>query len=147
MTRNQRIVGTVIFSGDFDSDVEGAAAELSRHGIKCFRMPEKFRPLLYLPRDDFMEVSIEVSSTDWNELSDAEQNNIVNEFWQEVRTIVGPYGADADSFGPATADSISFEDVFDRKLLVDDEALQAEIDKIENEMMCGVERARAWGRL
>jgi len=141
------VTGLVSFSGELDPDVEGAMAELRRHGFGVVRMPEKFRPLLHLPRDDFVEVATtaNLSSDDYDKLT-AHERKIIEEFWGKVRAIADRYGGDADNFGPVQPGELPFAIVFG-ELVSDDAKLAAEIEKRDDEMMIAVERARAWGRL
>lgn len=145
--QRRKVTGLVVFSGELDPDVEGATAELRQHGFEVVRMPEKFRRLLLHPRDDFAEVAktVRLSSDDWEKLTAAEQK-ILNEIWDEARKIAARYGAEVDSFGPAQPGEQPFEVEFG-ELAKDDAKLAAEIEKIDSDMMMGVERARAWGRL
>jgi hypothetical protein len=128
----KRITGLVIFAGDGAPDVAGAVAELERHGFEVIRMPEKFRPLLHLPGDDFAQV--------WKPAA-TEEHGVVCEIMEQAREIVAAFGGSADSFGPARPDELPFIDLFDRAVLTDDTALAAEIERI------AIERVRAWGRV
>jgi hypothetical protein len=49
-------VAQVVFDGDLELDVDGAAVALRRAGYTVHRMPEKYRPYLPKPHDDSLEV-------------------------------------------------------------------------------------------
>jgi hypothetical protein len=84
------------FSGDCDPDLEGATAALRQRGFEVLRLPEKFRPLLWHPRDDCLEVSIDAGSSDPSTLMD------------EVSELVDRFGAEANDFGVCGPDHVPF---------------------------------------
>jgi len=73
-----KTVGTIVFSGDMNPDPDGCEAALREAGYEVTRMPERFKKLMSVPGDEFLEA---------------------------MKVIVEPFGADADDFGefdPAT---------------------------------------------
>jgi hypothetical protein len=101
-----RLTAIVIFTGDLDPDPEAAAEALRKAGYEVAKMPEKFRPLLAHPRDDFFEVTKPVV---------CDLKDIMNEadiMMDELNKLVDRYGAIADDCGPIDVDHIPFASVF-----------------------------------
>jgi len=98
-----KIMATIVFSGDLNPDPDAAAVALRKAGYEVRRMPEKFRPTLAHPRDDFIEALIE---------SDGSDDKIVDAIWKEIDTIVDQYGALCPQCGFVAANYIPFSDVF-----------------------------------
>jgi hypothetical protein len=85
-----KTVGTIVFSGDMNPDPDGCEAALREAGYEVTRMPERFKKLMSVPGDEFLE-AMKVGTTD--------------AICAELNAIVEPFGADADDFGefdPAT---------------------------------------------
>jgi len=147
--RRRKVTGTVIFSDGCNPDVEGAMAELRRHGFAVLRMPEKFRPLLYAPKDDFAQVwkPADLSSDDYGKLP-ADEQEIVLAIMDEANDIVACFGAAADSFGPAQPGELPFVEVFGEEIVSDDAKLVAEIEKRKGAVMNKRNRERAaWAKI
>ena len=98
-----RIGGYVAFSGDLEPDVDGAAIALRRVGFHVTRMPEKFRPLLAHPDDDFIEVAID--GTD--------DEKVIDSIMAEINAIVDRYDGLLDECGPIPSNRVPFEELFE----------------------------------
>ena len=114
MTKRQKVVATVIFSGeDPRRDVETTSVELQRAGFAVERLPEKFRPQLDLVHDDFLEITIgaELSSDENRKLTKADRE-IVNAIWAKAEAIAGRHGGDVDDVGVVERDHKPFDHLF-----------------------------------
>jgi hypothetical protein len=102
-----KIMATIVFTGDLDPDPDGAAAALRRAGYQVRRMPEKFRPTLAHPRDDFIEALIDIDI-------DSDGDKIIDAIWKEIDSIVDndQYAAMCIQCGFVAANYIPFSDVF-----------------------------------
>jgi hypothetical protein len=88
----------VIFSGEYENDVDGAASELQQAGYEVHRLPEKYRPYLAHPRDDFLEVVFTARDEDVAE--------------EEISAIAAKFGALCDGGGPAGPEYVPFAELF-----------------------------------
>ena len=114
MTKRQKVVGTVAFSGDMDErDPETASIELQRAGFEVERMPEKFRPHLLLVHDDFLEITIGADlSSDINRELTKDDWEIVHALWAKANAIVPPSGGNVDDVGVVERDHKPFDHLF-----------------------------------
>ena len=94
-----RLVAHICFSGDCDgpNDPAAAAVALCRHGFEVSLLPEKYRPLLAVPGDDFLEASKNVSAA-----GDDDVQGLIDGMWAEVERLVIPFGGDVFECGEAT---------------------------------------------
>jgi len=115
MTKRQKVVATVIFSGhDLDRrDPETASVELQEAGFAVERMPEKFRPHLQLVHDDFLEITIDADlSSNENRKLTADDWKIVYALWDKAKAIAGRHGGDVDEVGVVERDHKPFDHLF-----------------------------------
>ena len=101
----KRLKATVAFCGEMDPDPAGAAAELREAGYEVVMMPEKFRPRLAHPRDDFIEVTKRIVGDEVNRAMEIEMMH-------DVDTIVGRYGGMCDDCGHIDEDYVPFSHMF-----------------------------------
>jgi hypothetical protein len=95
----QKLMATVVFSGELDPDPAAAAAALREAGYEVVTMPEKFRSLLVHPRDDAMEVTKRIVGYEVKQAI---------EMMDDVNTIVYRYGAVCDECGPIDENHVQF---------------------------------------
>jgi hypothetical protein len=113
-----RLVACVAFSGDLKPNVSAAAVTLARCGYEVALMPERYRPLLGHPLDDFLEAFKRVRG---NEETIA---RATSGMMDEVNAIV-------DGFGGACHECGVAEDGYVAEFcgLTRDELSPAEVDK------------------
>jgi len=81
-----KIVGHIVFSGDFDDppDADAAEIELRKAGYTVVRMPERFRPLLCHPLDYVMQAIAEGAISD--------EDKVLRAVMDEIDHIVDGHG-------------------------------------------------------
>jgi hypothetical protein len=91
----KRLVACVAFSGDLNPNASAAAVALARQGYEVALMPERYRPLLCHPLDDFMEVFRHVRG-DEEAIARATSGMM-----DEVNAVVDAFGGSCFEAGPA----------------------------------------------
>jgi hypothetical protein len=102
------IVGHIVFSGDLSPNPDAAAIALRKAGYTVARMPERFRPRLYHPSDDFM-----LAST----------GGLVSDEYKVARAVIDEINAIVDGFGGTCdrcdidppAHALSFDELFEEQ--------------------------------
>jgi hypothetical protein len=99
------ILGWIAFSGDLDPDPDAAAVDLRKAGFTIIRLPARFRPRLYHPRDDFLQAVIGGTITD--------EEKTVGAVMHELNAIVSDYGGDCSECEVLPLDEVpSFDSWF-----------------------------------
>ena len=96
-----RLVACVAFSGDLNPNASAAAVALARQGYEVALMPERYRPLLCHPLDDFLEAFKRVRG---NEEAIAKATSGMMD---EVNAIVDAFGGDCFESGAIEDDYIA----------------------------------------
>ena len=96
-----RLVACVAFSGDLNPNASAAAVALARQGYEVALMPERYRPLLCHPLDDFLEAFKRVRG---NEEVIAKATSGMMD---EVNAIVDAFGGDCFESGAVEDDYIA----------------------------------------
>ena len=55
------MAGHIVFSGELDPDRHAAETILRQGGFEVARMPDRLRPFVYHPQDDFLKAYIDVT--------------------------------------------------------------------------------------
>jgi hypothetical protein len=111
----QKIMGSIVFSGDLDPNPDAAADALQCAGFAITRLPEKLRPLLDHPQDDFFEAVIELSYDE----------EVLDAIYSEIEATVHVHGGMCRSIGPVETDYIPFSDIFGRRIASADDPRRA----------------------
>jgi hypothetical protein len=98
MGNEMKLVACVAFSGELNPNANAAAAALGRRGFEVVLMPERYRPLLDHPLDDFLEASKRVRS---------EGAIAASEMMEEVAAIVDAFGGDCFESGAVEDDYVA----------------------------------------
>jgi FAD/FMN-containing dehydrogenase len=93
-----RIVGHVVFGGELDPDPVAAEIDLRSAGYTVARMPDRLRPFLYHPQDDFLKAYIDVTVDVDDRMQTASRVDA------EIQKIVNQYGGDCMECGAEPAD-------------------------------------------
>jgi hypothetical protein len=96
-------MGSIAFAGDLDQDADGAEIALRRAGFHVTRMPDKLRPGLAHPEDEFMEAS--KAGTDADAIA----------IMYEIDAIVKPFGGLCDEVGAVASDHVPFAELFEQQ--------------------------------
>jgi hypothetical protein len=107
--KNYRIVGHVVFGGDVDPDPDAAAIDLRLAGFEVARMPDRLRPFVYHPRDDFLKAYKDVTI----DVDDRMQTSSV--VMDDIEKIVDQYGGYCMECGAEPPDydpEREFDDMF-----------------------------------
>jgi hypothetical protein len=89
-----------------DLDPKAAANELRQLGYTVTLMPRKYRPFLYLAKDDFLEAQIT------RDVPASELDREMCAALDEVDTVVGGYGGGGDECRPVGPDHVPFVEYF-----------------------------------
>jgi hypothetical protein len=89
-----KIMGEVCFSGDLNPNPDGCAAALRAAGFKVVRMPERFRKLMAVEGDEFLEAS--KVGTD------------LNAIWDEINAIAERFGGGCQECGEVSDGDVPF---------------------------------------
>ena len=116
-TRNTRLMATAVFGGELDPDVDAACDALLKAGFAVTRMPERLRPLLYLPNDDFIEAYKDVAMEEDCCCTRQIEGFLPSDcacsiMMDEINKIVKDYGGLCDECGPIDHTYVPFEDTF-----------------------------------
>jgi len=117
-TRNTRLMATAVFSGELDPDVVAACVALENAGFAVTRMPERLRPLLCLPNDDFIEaykdVSMEEDCCCTRQIEGAilPLDCACSMMMREIDKIVKDYGGSCPEGGPIDHTHVPFAATF-----------------------------------
>jgi hypothetical protein len=102
------IVGHIVFSGDLSPNPDAAAVALRKAGFTVARMPERFRPRLYHPSDDFMQATIGGLISDEYKVARAVRD--------EIDAIVDGFGGTCDRCDICPPDhALSFDELFEEQ--------------------------------
>ena len=93
-----RLVACVAFSGDLKPDASAAAVALARQGYEVALMPERYRPLLCHPLDDFLEAFKRVRGN---------EDEAASGMMDAVNAIVDAFGGDCFESGAVEDDYIT----------------------------------------
>ena len=96
-----RLVACVAFSGDLNPNVSAAAVALARQGYEVALMPERYRPLLCHPLDDFLEAFKRVRG------NEEAITRATSGMMDEVNSIVDAFGGDCFESGAVENDYIA----------------------------------------
>jgi hypothetical protein len=81
----QKFMCEVVFSGDDNIDPNGCANALAAAGLIVHRMDPKYRQLMAVEGDEFLDVVGHSTST--------------NAFWEKIAAIAAPFGGDVAEGG------------------------------------------------
>ena len=89
---SKKIMGEVVFSGNLDIDPNGCAAALREAGFEVHRMDERFRKLMAVPGDEFLEATKVGTDAD--------------AIWKEIDQIVERFDGDCQACGEISDDHV-----------------------------------------
>jgi hypothetical protein len=105
--KTTKVIVLVCFSGNLPGDPDGAAVALARQGFEVALMPERYRAMLDVPGDDFLEASKRVPG---DITKDSDCDNLLDEaikVHDEVEAIVGRFGGQCYECGPEDDDYVA----------------------------------------
>jgi hypothetical protein len=92
---SKKIMGEVVFSGNLDPDPDGCAAALREAGFEVVRMDERFKKLMDVPGDEFLEAT--------------KVGTNLNAIWDEITAIVERFNGDCQQCGEISDDHVPLE--------------------------------------
>ena len=107
--KNYRMVGHVVFGGEVDPDPDAAAIDLRLAGFEVARMPDRLRPFVYHPGDDFLKAYKDVTV----DVDDRMETASV--VMDDIQKVVEQYGGDCMECGAEPPDydpEREFDDMF-----------------------------------